>query len=279
MYFMGVGGKKMESKYSLFYDLKQLFHDHKHKMTFYVVAVLWIAVIMQIAVTSFMQTEDNILEALVRTNSEVNAFELETAAEFGNGYLSIEAKEEVIRLVAEKIGLEVDEEIEVLKQGNNSEVFIDKTSKNARTLIKLVSVEEEDSLGVVEMNHYILVRLKVNENLNSIVQYRDLLNKILSDLNSSNIQTTMQLIGTYQGKLSLDQMNAIADNMIKLLHGEVSYENRQEDFFTVYAYSGLLEEYITSMGTKINIHIATNFDETTDTTMLYLGAPVIKADY
>lgn len=269
----------MKRENSLSYGVRKSLLSHKHKLTFYIVSILWIAVVMQVVVSKLVQSETDILAALIRTNSEDSTYELETAAHFGNGDLSLEAKEEIIYYVADKIGLTINDEINVKKLDKDSEVFIEKESKNAKTLIKLVSVEEKDSLGISETNHYILIRLRIGEDSKSILSYRNLIKDILTDLGTSNIQTTIQLIDTYEGKLSLDEINSIADNMIDSLYGKVSYENRQEDFFTVYAYSALLEEYITSMDTKINIHIAANFDEQSNTTKLYLGSPVIKIDY
>ncbi|MDF2587315.1 MAG: hypothetical protein K0S41_1156, partial [Anaerocolumna sp.] len=58
-------------------QMKQLFQQKKSKLTIYVIGVLWIAVIMQIAVNSLLRPNSNILEAFISTNSEVTSFELE----------------------------------------------------------------------------------------------------------------------------------------------------------------------------------------------------------
>lgn len=115
--------------------------------------------------------------------------------------------------------------------------------------------------------------------MDNLLEYRDLLKEVFKDLDVKDVQTTMQLSSDYKGKLSLDNMNKIADNMIQNLEGKIAYENRKENLFTIYAYSGLLDEYVTSLGTKINIHVAMNYDEATDTTHVYLGTPVINGGY
>ncbi len=260
-------------------QLKQLLVEKKSKLTIYVIGVLWVAVIMQIAVNALLRPESNILEAFVSTNSEVSSFELEMTTNYGAGYLSESDKRELVIYVAGQIGLQVDGEVSVNRNGDDCEVYTQKVGKNAETLVKVISLEKENSSGLTEINHYLMVNLKLYKNLDSVLKYRDLLKKMFHDLNTTDVQTTMQLTSNYKGKISLDNMNKIADNMIASLQGKVAYENRQENLFTIYAYSGLLDEYVTSLGTKINIHVAINYDELTDSTNVYLGTPVINGGY
>lgn len=260
-------------------QVKHLLAGKKARMTLYIIGVLWIAVIMQVAMNQFVYKDNSILEAFVSTNPDASSFELEMAADYGSGYLSEADKEELIIYIAKEMGLQLDQDITVNRKDGSSEVYTSKVSKNAETTIKIVSMEQKDSEGLTENKHYLFVRLKLLKNLESILNYRALLENVFDGLNAKNIQTTMQLNSNYRGKLSLEEMNAIADGIIKDLQGTVAYANRKEDLFTVYAYSGLLKEYITSGGTKINIHVAINYDETTDKTNVYLGTPVINEGY
>ncbi len=260
-------------------QLKQLLVGKKSKFTIYVIGVLWIAVIMQVAVNTMMKPQSNILEAFVSTNSDISSFELEMAANYGSGYLNESDKKELILFVAKEIGLNVDHEVNVSGDGSESEVYAEKIGKNAETLIKIVSIRKDNQEGLSELNHYIMVNLKLYKNMDSVLKYRDLLKGVFRDLNASNIQTTMQLSSNYKGRLSLNNMNSIADGMIGNLEGKIAYENRKDNLFTIYAYSGLLDEYVTSLNTKINIHVAINYDELTDSTNVYLGTPVINGGY
>ena len=269
----------MKDRNNLSKQIKELFVGKKAKTTIYILGVLWIAVVMQIAVNTLFRPENNILEAFVSTNSDVSSFELEMAADYGSGYLSEDDKRELLLYVAGEMGLQVDQDVTINRDKENCEVIIQKKSKNAETLIKLVSVEQENTEGLTEINHYLLVNLKIYENMDSILNYRVLLKDVFKNLKTTNLQTTMQLTANYKGKLSLNQMNSIADSMVNNLQGKVAYANRKEELFTIYAYSGLLDEYVNTMGTKINIHVAINYDETTDKTNVYLGTPVINGGY
>lgn len=251
----------------------------KPRITLLIIGVLWLAVIMQLVVNSFISYEKNILDAFVSTNTEASSFELEMVADYSAGYLTEDDRKELVLYIANSIGLQVNEKVTINKKDNNYEVFTQKNSKNAETLIKMVSVEQDISSDVPEINNYLLVRLKIYKNLDSVLVYRSLLEDVFHSLKVENIQTTMQLTTDYKGKLSIDERNEIADNLIQNLEGRVAYENRQEEQYTVYAYSGLLKEYVTSMDTKININVAIHYDKTTDTTKVYLGTPYINTPY
>lgn len=269
----------MDKKNNFSLQAKDFLAGKKVKMTLYVIGILWIAVIMQVATNTFFHRENNIMEAFVSTSPDASSFELEMAADYGSNYLSEEDKKELVRYIANKIGLQVDDDITVKREDDNCEVYTQKIGKNAETTIKVVTMGQKDASGNTENQQYLFVRLKLLKNLQSILGYRELLEKVFDGLKASDIQTTMQLTSKYRGKLSLNERNAIADGIIEDLKGTVAYANRKEDLYTVYGYSGLLKEYITSGGTKINIHIAMNYDEAADTTNVYLGTPVINDGY
>lgn len=258
---------------------KQFLAGKKPRITLIIIGVLWLAVIMQLIVNSFFSYEKNILDAFVSMNTEASSFELEMVADYNAGYLTEDDRKELVLYIANNIGLQVDQNVTINKQDNIYEVFTQKNSKNAETLIKVVSVEQDIASDISEMKHYLIVRLKIYKNLDSVLVYRSLLEEIFHSIKADNLQTTMQLTADYKGKLSIDDKNEIADNMIQNLQGKIAYENRQDEQYTVYAYSGLLKEYVTSMDTKININVAIHYDKATDTTKVYLGTPYINTAY
>ncbi len=260
-------------------QIRKILSNKKSRMTIYVLGVIWIAVIMQVTGNTFMLPKGSLLEAFINTNAEASSFELEMFAEYGADYLSEEDRKELVIYLASQIGLKPDKEVEIVRNGKESESYIEKAGKNANTLVKVISLEQKNKEGIKGLKHYIIVKLKLYDNLESILNYRQLIKATFKELGAKEIETTMQLTSDYKGKLNLDNMNILADNMIKNLDGKIAYANRDEKLFTIYAYSGLLDEYVTSLNTKINIHVVINYDEETDTTHVYLGTPVINGGY
>lgn len=269
----------MSTKQSIYRQLGKIIFNRKQKAWLYILGVLWIAVIVQVGVNHLLLPKTSLLQAFVSTNANVSAFELEMCASYGKGYLDDKSQENLVYYLADSIGLKVEGPPTVSNNGQETEVVVEKTGKNAYTSIKVVTLAQQGKDSTKNLHHYILIRLKLYENTESLLEYRKMLEKALKELKAENIQTTMQLSSTYKGHLALKDMNKIADAMIESLGGKVAYANREEELFTVYAYSGLLKEYITSMGTKINIHIAIQYDKDTDTTIVYLGTPVINGGY
>lgn len=258
--------------------IRNVLSEHKIKMTIYILGVLWTAVVMQLAVNSFFRPDSNLLEAFSNANSQISEYEMEVIAQYGNGFFSEEDKKACIQHIANELNLQL-EDIIVSNEEDRDIVYMEKKGKNAETLIKIVSIQNEDDSGLNSESSYIIVRLTLYRNLDSILAYRDLLENIFEEMSITEIQTTMQLSSKINGKLTLDEMNTIGNRMIDNLQGKIVYENRSQELFTLYAYSGLLEEYITSLGSKINIHVAIDYDEEDDITNVYLGTPVIHGGY
>lgn len=271
--------KSFNGQKSIYRQLRQALLGRRQKAWIYILCVLWIAVIVQIGVNNLLLPKPSLLEAFVGTNTTVSAFELEMYASYDKGYLTEEDKKNLVYYLADTINLKAEEEPAVLANGDETEVVIEKSGKNADTSIKVVTLKQQGDDKTEELGNYILIRLKLYNDTESLLGYRKLLENALQELKVENVQTTMQLSSTYKGKLALETMNKLADGMIDNLGGKIAYANREESLFTVYAYSGLLKEYVTSMGNKINIHVAIQYDEDTDATVVYLGTPVINGGY
>ena len=130
--------------------------------------------------------------------------------------------------------------------------------------------------------HYIVVRLTIFEDMDSdILAYQERLENLLEelDIKQKSMNTTLQFSGSYAGDLSLDEKNKIADEMIGNLEGKVVFESRENDLYTIYAYTGSIPEYITVDHNKINIQVAMSYDQSTDTTKVYLATPIISGDW
>ena len=94
-------------------------------------------------------------------------------------------------------------------------------------------------------------------------------------LHGTDISTTVQLKGEYVGFLTMERRNEITDDILEALNAKAVYEYREEDLYTVYAYTAALENYITVENKKINVHIAISRDEENYRTIVYLASPIL----
>ena len=97
----------------------------------------------------------------------------------------------------------------------------------------------------------------------------------MKDLSCTEVSSTIQLVGDYAGYLPLERRNEITDDILDALRAEVVYEYREQELYTVYAYTASLENYITVDNNKINVHIAMSRNEDRYRTILYLASPIL----
>lgn len=256
-------------------SVKQIISLKRTKATLYMVVILWLAFATQFIVNRMFQENVQITEAFVKTNAEEMKSSLEIVAEYNAGFLSEASKKEMIQALADAIGLTIDGEILQKQQASKSEYYFLKRAKKAVSEIKVVSLEQEEG-EAVKVNHYIIVRLDITESVHSIDKYKNLLEKTLDKLGVAEKQITMEFEGNYKGNMSVREKNEIATQLVEDLQGEIALEYEEGNLYTVYAYTGLLKEYIVSMGTKVNIQIAITYNDLTNKTRVTLATPILS---
>lgn len=258
--------------------LKYTFTLKRTKITLYMVAVLWVAVVTQMAVNRVFKEDFKITEAFVKSNTEEMQSSIEVVAEYETGFLSEASKKGLILSLADAIGLKVDEDISVWEEGARSEYFFFKQAKQATSEIKVVSVEQNEK-DAIKMKHYIIIRLSILQGIHSIDIYKTILEEALEELGVENKQITLQFEGNREGNLSTKQKHEIAVLLIEDLQGKIALEYDEGDLFTVYAYTGMLNEYVSSMGNKINVQIAITYNELTNKTKITLATPILNESW
>lgn len=236
------------------------------KVTLYMAAVLWVAVATQMVVNRVFQEEVKITEAFVKTNIDEMQSSVEIAAEYRTGEMDGEEKKTLICDLAAKIGLTIDKEITVWEEGDRSEYFFFKRARKATSEIKVISVEQK---------HYLIVRLSIQEGISGIDKYKNTLEAAFRKLEVKDMQVTLKYEGNQEGNLTSEQKSEVAQLLVDELQGKIALEYDEGDLYTVYAYTGMLKEYITTMNTKINIQIAVSYNEVSNKTRITLATPII----
>lgn len=244
------------------------------------VALLGMAILAQFTIQHFVKQNIQISEAFMDSGVVKSKSSIEMAGQYTTKSLNEEQKREVIETVAKQIGLEVSEDDLVWeKEGKVEEVSVRRQSKAADTRIQLVSVNVNEEGEIPVIQNYVMVRMEVYDQVDSIMNYKKLIQKAFNKLEMSGESSYVQFTGTYPGLLTLDSKNEITNQMIGSLNGHVTYENRADDLYTVYAYSGGISEYISVGKSKVNIQVAMNYDEGTNETRVYLATPIMNGSY
>lgn len=248
-------------------------------MTIYCIGVLWIAIITQLVINRAFQDDDRIIQAFAATDSQAVEGRLSLVVDYGIRYMSQEDKENLIDHLAGTVGLEKTYEIKKVEGDTTVSVSAEKAAKNSNTKFEVVSVSSEDKEKHSETKQYIMATISVYNNMDSVLQYKEILEKAVKKMDITSCETSLEFIGTYNGKLSLGEQSKVTDSLIEELQGKIINQNRSEELFTVYAYTGVMDDYLTVEGKRVNVNVAITYDENNDQTKLYLATPIINEDY
>ena len=243
----------------------------KTRILLFVVLVLWIAVFLQMAVERIFLKKGDFSEAFSELRTEENIGTVCVTAIYENEFLSEYDKKQLIYVLAEEIGLVVEEEPAVFYTGNLCEVWYEKEAAHAQTLLKVVSIQQN---GAEE--HSIYAKLCIQEKTaRSAAFYQERLRDAMKELGAEQISVTLELSGEQEGEIPLEKKNAMTNALLESLAARCVYENRENDYYTVYAYTGRIDEYITVEGKKINVQVAVFYDRDEDVTKIYLATPML----
>lgn len=268
----------MENMGLLYENIKRILSLKKTKITIYIAAVLWLAVITQVVMNRFFYEDLEISQAFINTNSSELKSGIEIIADFKKDVLSEAEKKELIQFLADSIGLTVDKEISIVRDDSRTEYSYEKKARYATTEIKIISLEQEVE-SVIKIKHYMVIRLNIRDSIESIDKYRKKLEAALDGLELEYKQVTLQYEGSFKGMLRKEEKDRISKLLIDELQGTTALQYEEGGVYTVYAYTGLINEYIVSMGSKINIQIAISYDEEADKTKVYLATPILNENW
>lgn len=236
---------------------------------------LWVIAGTKYVTEKIIYRERNLKEALAVVGPGCTTGTVALAAKLPDAYLTEADQKQLIRFVADRIGLTVDTEPKPLTEGTQSGFCYQKKAKYADTSIKLLRVGDVQS----DNKYYLLVRLSLAEDKGDGVAYfRRCIGELATELELSEVQSSVQLSGSFPQDMTLAARNHLTDRILKKLGCEVVCENREEDLYTVYAYTKGLDEYIVSGNDRINVQLAMYYDEINEETVLCVASPVITGE-
>lgn len=268
----------IDKSHNFYTKLRNIIVSGKLRGYLYIAAILWVAVVTQVIVNKTFREELKITDAFIKSDTDEMQSRLEIMAEYYIDTINANSEKKIISELADSIGLRIDNDINVLEDENRIEYSFFKQAKQAFTELKVISLEtkEEDAIS---MKHYIIVRLNLQKSIKNIDKYKTLLEASLKDLGIKNKQITLKYEGVREGDLTSARKHELAKLLIDELHGELALEYDEGDLYTVYAYTGMLNEYITTNDTKINIQLVITYNELTNKTKISLATPVMNEDY
>lgn len=246
----------------------------KHALLWILIAAVWLFVILKMLAGVLFEKHTSLVSAFSVTDPGLIEATVEVAARFPEEYLDSFDKQQMLRYIAKEIQLEMEHTPIVESTEQRQEISYYKEADAADTELRIVSLKEETEEGQ-EFRHYLYARITLKKSVESLPAYKKLLEETLAKLKGTEISTTVQLVGALEGYLTMNRKNEVTDRILSALNAETVYEHREDDLYTVYAYTAALDKYITVEKKKINVHIAMSIDEENYRTILYLASPIL----
>lgn len=232
--------------------------------------MLWILAGTQVLKSGLSEREEQITEVFGRIGTEEKNSQTEYFGKLKGEWMDPEERKIFLTETAEKLGLDdIGEPQEEQKEGHSLTQIV-KEGARARTELKILTMNEEDQ--------YLCARIEFEDDLHSAMYYRTQLQNILEDT-LDNPQNTTTTHGFYKGKLTMEEREKITEDIFESLEAHVVSENKTEQLYTVYGYTGAINDYIMQGDYAININVAMTYDEEKDRTHVYLGIPVMNEEY
>lgn len=178
------------------------------------------------------------------------------------------SEEKLLKHFGEQIGLSVDGETRTAEFEGRTELIYEKTAAEAYSVLKLVYLTEEDA-------YYLCAEITLSgQNAVHVSYLRKGLLHTAEKIGLTEVSTTLELCGIFAGEIPLAEKDALTDSLLSELYAQPVYENRQNDYYTVYAYTGAVEDYITVERNKINVQVLIFYDRDEDRTEVVLASPL-----
>lgn len=236
---------------------------------------LWIVVGTKLVTEKLLYREQNLKAAMAVAKPGQTTGTISFVGRLPEPFLTEHDQRELIYYAAKKLELVLTSEPTVLDEENQSGFVFRKRARYADTSIKVLSRPQSAGEPAV----YLIITLSLwDDNGDGILFYRDKMNEIARELSVQDEQTSLQLTGSFRREMTLTAKNRLTDRILDKLHCQVVCENREDDLFTVYAYTNGLDEYILLDKERINLQVAMYYDEKRDKTVLCVASPVITGE-
>ena len=233
---------------------------------------------LQVSTILFDKTDVKFLKVFAATVDDTAGIEghVEISASTNNKYESREEKEEVLKEMAEKFGVKDDYSIKNTKEDSVNRTMLTKYFKKAVLSISIADIacagEKEETM------QYIFWELKLEENLDKILEYREKICKEITQMNMTPV-SNISLSSNFSGKVSREKKDSITKQLLDCMKARVVEEDKGEDTYVVYGYSPEVRESISYTDEKLNLNITFDYDKEQDETYLHLAMPYMKCSY
>lgn len=234
--------------------------------------LLWSLAVSQL-VRGHEEEQERVAEVFAQVGEQEQTGVVEYYGTYEGEYLEGSGREYFLKKIAKELGITDHIEISSTSEAGREETRLTKEGSNADTVLRLLTSTAEG-----EKKQYMIIKITMKGDMENAYAYRKKLNELLEP-HSGSSKSSANIIGTYDGKLSLEERNEIADRLLDEMDAKVVSENREMQLYTIYGYTPWIEEYEMQEEEPFNVNIAMYYSRTDDKTYVYAAVPAVGLDY
>ena len=245
-----------------------------NKFAVRLLGALWVLAGVQLLADKDSREEERIIEVFGKVGNSAQSSVVEYYGTYSGDYLKTDERESLLGNIAQELGLTKDG-IHITREHENGryETKLYKEAGKAVSSLRFITVGEEN-----DSRQYIIINLAMDADMESALAYRKKLEDIMEGYVKDS-RSSANVIGRYDGKLTLQERDTVADGLIEEMGARIVTENRDMRLYTIYAYSPYISDYEIQDGEAVNINIAMYYNEKEDQTYLYAAVPLVGLDY
>lgn len=222
--------------------------------------------------------DNKIVEAFSQPGFSNEESTISLDGEYSGEYLGTEGAKTLLAQIATQLGINEDYEIIQNREEQRGEVILTKEAKRAKTTLKFITMENGIQNNALNVKQYVTAEIKLLDTADCALAYRNMLEEICKN-NQVSGEVTLSLIGKYPKLLNMEERNVIAKALLDKLEAKITTEQRSDELYVIYGYSKFISEYKRVGNEKINVSLAMNYNESENSTYIYLSTPLINEDY
>ena len=221
-------------------------------------------------------------EAVAQTFGAINCAQMEGSflakGTLKEDYLTGKEQEQLLRDLAEEIGITSECEILEERKNNTRSITLNKQSMAALVEMKIMTHEVEVEDDVIQTQQYFSMSLSLKEYVTEIVLLKEEIENVLEQY-PFECDYSMEFQADFSGELSMAEKNKLSRWYLDEINADIINSNKTPELYTIYAYTDYIRDYELVDSKAVNVNLVFSYDEEENYTHFYMATPYMLEEY
>ncbi len=245
----------------------------KVKISFLILVWSIVAVQMYVNTEERTDTEDEVVTAFSVMDEGVTGETIQGYAYFGKMEISDEVKEEMLKNLAWKLGIQDGYEFSTGQGDGFSKMTLTKKGKYATTLLRIITITGQET-----PEQHITVQIDTVADVEKAFSLYHRTKEVFEEIEVDG-RVSLEVEMEKAGDVWKTKGKKFAEEIFDLGKAKTVDVIEENEIHTVYGYTSSESAYLTLDGNKVNMQVVMSYDEVGDKTYVKVGLPIVNSSY